>query len=145
MAETTIEAKPSKVLVADLDSPKYYINRELGLLSFQQRVFEEAQDESNPLLERVKFLSILGSNLDEFFMVRVGGLSMQHDAGLFSLTKDGMTPIQQLTEIRKISKNLMTEARNYLQNTIMPLLDKAGIHILSYEELTDRQRTFVNE
>lgn len=145
MAETTIETKHNKVLVADLDNPKYYINRELGLLSFQYRVFEEAQDESNPLLERVKFLSILGSNLDEFFMVRVGGLSMQHDAGFFSLTKDGMTPIQQLTEIRKISKNLMTEARNYWRNTIVPLLDKAGIHILNYEELTERQRNFANE
>lgn len=145
MTESTSEIKQDKILLADLDNPKYYINRELGLLAFQRRVFEEAQDETNPLLERVKFLSILGSNLDEFFMVRVGGLSMQYDAGVHNVTYDGMTPNQQLIEIRKISKQLMEEARDYLRNTIIPLLDAEGIHILDYAQLSEKQRNYVNE
>lgn len=134
----------SAVVIADLDNPKYFINRELSMLEFQQRVFEEAQDELNPLLERVKFLSILGSNLDEFFMVRVGGLIMQRDAGIIIGSNDGYTPSQQLIEIRKIAMKLMIEGREYWHHTLLPLLEKAGIHILPYKELTDRQKEFVN-
>ena len=93
----------------DLKDPKLYINRELGLLEFQRRVLEEAQDESNPLLERVKFLAILGSNMDEFFMVRVAGLKKQIAAGVVNLPPDGMTPAEQLAEIRIIALQL---ARN---------------------------------
>jgi polyphosphate kinase len=133
------------VLIEDLDNPKYYVNRELGLLEFQWRVFEEAQDERNPLLERIKFLSILGSNLDEFFMVRVGGLVMQRDAGVFNRSQDGLSPNQQLVEIRKIARKLMQEGRNYWITTMLPLLDKAGIHILQYSQLSERQREFVND
>src|ERR1017187_9415730 len=75
-----------------LNSPQLYINRELSLLAFQFRVLEEAQDERNPLLERVKFLSIVGSNMDEFFMVRVAGLIDQVDAGILDVGPDGMHP-----------------------------------------------------
>ncbi len=139
----TPEEEP-QVLIDDLDDPKFYINRELGMLEFQRRVLEEAKDESNPLLERVKFLSIVGSNLDEFFMVRVGGLVMQRDAGIYSLTKDGLTPNQQLVEIRKIAYKLMVESREYWHGTLEPLLQKNGMHILSIEELTERQLEFVN-
>lgn len=142
--EALVPAPDAQVLIDDLDNPKYYINRELGMLEFQRRVLEEAMDERNPLLERVKFLSIVGSNLDEFFMVRVGGLVMQRDAGIYSTTKDGLTPNQQLIEIRKIASKLMLESRAYWHNTITPLLEKNGIHILSYSQLTERQREFVN-
>jgi len=75
----------------DLADPKLYINRELSLLEFQRRVLEEAQDDSNPLLERVKFLAIVGSNLDEFFMIRVAGLKKQVDAGVVDSPADGLT------------------------------------------------------
>jgi len=78
--------------ITDLNDPGLYINRELGMLSFQERVFEEALDENNPLLERVKFLSIVGSNLDEFFMVRVGGLRMQINAGITKPSNDWFSP-----------------------------------------------------
>ncbi len=143
VASKTIPEEAAVVL-ADLDNPKYFINRELSMLEFQKRVFEEAQDELNPLLERVKFLSILGSNLDEFFMVRVGGLIMQRDAGVIIGSNDGYTPNQQLIEIRKIAMKLMSEGREYWHNTLLPLLEKAGIHILPYQLLTDRQKEFVN-
>lgn len=142
--ENDIQTTEAQIVIDDLENSKFYINRELGLLEFQQRVFEEVMDERNPLLERVKFLAILGSNLDEFFMVRVGGLVMQRDAGVYSLTKDGLTPNQQLVEIRKIANKLMTDSRDYWLNVLYPLLEKNGIHILSFEQLTERQREFVN-
>ena len=72
----------------DLHNPKLYVNRELSLLAFQRRVLEEAEDETNPLLERAKFLAIVGSNLDEFFMVRVAGLKAQVDAGILEVGPD---------------------------------------------------------
>src|SRR3954454_11778542 len=93
-----------------LDDRTLYINRELSLLAFQHRVLDEAEDETNPLLERLKFLSIVGSNLDEFFMVRVAGLIAQVDTGSAEAGPDGMSPAAQLIAIRREVKKLMTEA-----------------------------------
>jgi polyphosphate kinase len=126
--------------VKDLSDPKFFVNREISLLEFQRRVLEEAQDEKNPLLERVKFLSIVGSNLDEFFMVRVAGLKKQVDAHVVDLPPDGMTPAEQLAAIRKMAAQIMTQARACLREDIMPALNKAGIHILAYNELDERQK-----
>lgn len=139
----SIENLPEAAI--DLEDPAFYINRELSLLEFQRRVLEEAMDESNPLLERVKFLSILGSNMEEFFMVRVGGLMMQRDEGVANLSIDGLTAAQQLVEIRKTSQKIMEEACGYWHSKLMPALDTAGIHIRGYEALTPRQRQIVNE
>ncbi len=124
----------------DLHDPSLYINRELSLLSFQQRVLEEAADENNPLLERVKFLSIVGSNLDEFFMVRVAGLLAQVDAGTPEVGPDRMSPSAQLVAIRREVKKLVTECNKCLRNELMPALDHAGIHILDYTALSDTER-----
>jgi polyphosphate kinase len=129
----------------DLTDPALYVNRELGLLEFQRRVLQEAQDETNPLLERVKFISILGSNLDEFFMVRVAGLKKQVAAGVVDVPADGMTPAQQLVEIRKVSLDLMTQARECLRDELIPQLDEKGIHLLKYSALDKRQRTNVDD
>src|SRR4030066_1023990 len=96
--DTKLQATPELI---NLDNPGLFVNRELSALEFQRRVFEEAQDEKNPILERVKFLAIIGSNLDEFFMVRVAGLKKQVEAGVRELPPDGMTPAEQLAEIRK--------------------------------------------
>src|SRR5512138_3332017 len=102
----------------DLDSPALYLNRELSQLEFQRRVLGEAEDENNPLLERVKFLSIVGSNLEEFFMVRVGGLRIPRDAGVTELSPDGMSPARELAEIRKVSMDIMREAEDYWLYTL---------------------------
>jgi polyphosphate kinase len=128
----------------NLDNPINYINRELGLLQFQRRVFEEAKDESNPLLERVKFLAIVGSNMNEFFMVRVGGLIIQNMTGMTELSMDGLTPAEQLAAIRKEARTLMEQVRSYFHQVLEPALDEAGIHILNYDELTEKQRIFVD-
>jgi polyphosphate kinase len=123
-----------------LNDPSLYINRELSLLEFQRRVLEEAQDEGNPLLERVKFLAIFGSNMDEFFMVRVSGLRKQVDAGIVEVPADGLTPREQLAAIRKLAIELDHDAHNLLARKLIPKLDKAGIHLLDYEKLTKTQK-----
>ena len=116
-----------------------FINRELSQLEFFRRVLEEAQDESNPLLERVKFLSIVGSNLAEFFMVRVGGILQQIEAEVVDLTPDGLTPAEQLAAIRPIARQLMNDARVCLRSLLLQL-DQAGIHIVDYAGLSAEQR-----
>ena len=143
MAEIEKQVTITEEIPADLNDPKLYINRELSLLEFQQRVLEEAQDKNNPLLERVKFLAIVGSNLDEFFMVRVAGLKKQLEAGIIDLPPDGLTPAEQLAAIRKFAQQLMYQARECLVDDILPALNKAGIHVMGYQELDDRQKANV--
>ncbi len=92
----------------DLRAPSLYINRELSWLQFNRRVLNEARDPRTPLLERVKFLSIFGSNLDEFFQVRVAGLRQQVAAHLSELTADGMTPDDQLKAIAQTVRGAAT-------------------------------------
>jgi polyphosphate kinase len=122
----------------DLKDSSLYINRELSLLFFQRRVLEEAEDDVNPLLERVKFLAILGSNLDEFFMVRVAGLAAQMDAGSLEAGPDGMGPRAQLVAIRREYKRLVNEAQRCLEK-LLPLLQAEGIYIRDYAELNAGQ------
>lgn len=121
-----------------LEDPSLYINRELSLLAFQRRVLEEAEDGRNPLLERVKFLAILGSNLDEFFMVRVAGLVSQMDAGITDSGPDGLPPRAQLIAIRREIKRLSADAYKCLAG-LHPELDEAGIRILDYSGLSETQ------
>lgn len=137
--QTNIPENP----IVDLDSPENYLNRELSMLKFQYRVFEEAQDRSNPLLERLKFIAIVGSNMDEFFMVRIGGVKLQIEAGVVDVTPDGMTPAEQLAALRKQSHTLLVECQELLHSEILPPLRDEGIHILNYDELNDKQITSV--
>ena len=128
-----------------LDDPELYVNRELSLLAFQKRVLEEAQDSCNPLLERVKFLSILGSNLDEFFMVRVAGLKRQVENGVLDCGPDGMTPREQLSAIRERVLELFKAGHECLRRQIFPALKNAGLCVLDYSQLTAVQRTNVDK
>jgi polyphosphate kinase len=123
----------------NLNDPSLYINRELSLLEFQRRVLEEAQDPANPLLERVKFLSILGSNLDEFFMVRVAGLYSQMESGILETGPDAMTPAAQLEEIRRVYTQLFTEGHK-CRKELFDELRGHGILILDYVELSEAQQ-----
>jgi polyphosphate kinase len=135
-AAPTAPAAPSPGV--DLKDSSLYLNRELSLLAFQRRVLEEADDEANPLLERVKFLSILGSNLDEFFMVRVAGLAAQMDSGSVEAGPDGMSPRAQLVAIRREYKRLLNDAHRCLDK-LLPRLEEEGIFIRDYAGLTASQ------
>jgi polyphosphate kinase len=123
-----------------LDDPALYLNRELSLLAFQSRVLEEAEDTAVPLLERVKFLSILSSNMDEFFMVRVAALRQQAASGLTDVSIDGRTATEQLTAIRAEVLALMERAHTCYRRQLLPALDAAGIHLLDYSSLTSDER-----
>jgi len=128
--------------VRNLDDAEIYINRELSLIDFQRRVLEEAQDSSNPLLERLMFLSFVGSNIDEFFMVRVAGLKRQVEKGVSDPGPDGMTSSEQLRAIRASVIRLNRSAQECWTKELVPALAEAGIRILNYAELTEEQRTF---
>jgi len=120
-------------------APSLFVNRELSLLAFQRRVLEEARDPHNPLLERVKFLAIVASNLDEFFMIRVAGLKQQIAAGVSDLSLDGRTPAEQLAEVRRETLAISRSLSDCLHNELIPELGAAGIHLLDYPQLNPRQ------
>jgi polyphosphate kinase len=141
----TAPGENEPLLPVDLDDPKLYLNRELSQLEFFRRVLEEAKDESNPLLERVKFLAIVGSNLDEFFMVRVAGLKQQIAAGVVELSLDGLTPAEQLAGVRKVVARILGEARACFQDDLLPKLAEAGIYVLGYTDLDQRQKAYVKK
>ena len=127
------------------EKPYPFLNRELSLLDFQERVLQEALDESIPLLERIKFLSIFGSNMDEFFMVRVSGIRKQIDAQIIEKSPDGLSPREQLALIRRRSLHLYKTAQHCYQCDILPALEREGIHLLDYKKLTESQKNKADE
>ncbi|MEQ8468732.1 polyphosphate kinase 1 [Coleofasciculus sp. E1-EBD-02] len=137
-------AKKSKTTTeVSLRDPKYYFNRELSWLEFNDRVLHEALDSRTPLLERLKFLAIFSSNLDEFFMVRVAGLKQQVEAGVTSLTADGRTPSAQLDGINQRLLPMVKEQHEHFEQILRPLLAKQGIYLLEYMDLNSEQRTYL--
>ncbi len=128
----------------DLNDPRWYLNRELTWLEFNRRVLHEGQDERTPLLERIMFLSIVGSNLDEFFMKRIGGLKQQVGAGVKKLTVDGRTPGQQIEECYEVVRDLLAKQQT-LEEQLFRLLAKKNIRIVKYLQLTDNQQKEVNK
>lgn len=124
-----------------LDESKYFINREISWIALNRRILEEAQDCKNPLLERLKFLAICGSNLDEFFMVRVSGLRRQIIRGALEIPADGMTPLEQITATRKEILNLIEEYNQCWNDILIPALAKENIVIKKVQELGKKQQT----
>ncbi len=118
-----------------LDDPSLYINRETSWLEFNDRVLEEALDERNPLLERLKFVAIYGTNLDEFFMIRIAGLMQQLAAQVHKRSDDGHTPEEQLDMVSHHLRRSLARVTDCLQNQILPALERHGIRILRYEQL----------
>ena len=127
----------------DLNDPQWYLNRELTWLEFNRRVLHEGQDERTPLLERIMFLSIVGSNLDEFFMKRIGGLKQQVGAGVKKLTVDGRTPGRQITECYEVVRDLLAQQQT-LEELLFRLLAKKNIRIVKYLQLTKNQQDEVD-
>ncbi len=124
----------------NLSHPSYYLNRELSWLEFDRRVLAEARDPSLPLLERVRFLSIFASNLDEFFMVRVSGLRRQLETGVVSRPADGMSPAEQLTAIRERLQPMREALIETWRSDLLPKLREADIQVLDWSELKGKQK-----
>ncbi|MEL6318693.1 MAG: RNA degradosome polyphosphate kinase, partial [Pseudomonadota bacterium] len=137
-------AHGKKALKIEPDSPQRFFNRELSWLAFNWRVLEEAENPRQPLLERVRFLSISASNLDEFYMVRVAGLRGLVRQGVKARSIDGRTPAEQLREIEADARALMAKQQE-LWSLLRKLLAKEGVEILRADKLTDADRAYLDK
>jgi polyphosphate kinase len=123
----------------ETSDPRLFINRELSWLAFDERVLDEAKDGALPVYERVKFLGIVASNLDEFFMVRVAGLKQQVLGGVVETRADGLSPADQLAAIRERAKDMVSEQYRIWREEILPLLSSTGVAILTRDALSPEQ------
>jgi polyphosphate kinase len=130
-------------MVINLKNPNLYNNRELSWLQFNTRVLKQAQDESLPLLERLKFLAIYGTNLDEFYMIRVAGLKKLFAAGIIVSGADKLTPLQQLKEIRNYLHQEQ-QVLDYCMSGILKKLEDEGIFVKSYDEVNQHEKNQLN-
>lgn len=129
----------------DLKDPSLYINRELSQIEFNRRVLNESFNKNHPLLERVKFLAIFSSNMDEFFMVRVSGLKQQVLLGISQAPADGLSPREQLVSIHRIVTRLYEEDADCWQEELHPQLSESGIHVINHDELKRRQQRKISD
>jgi polyphosphate kinase len=129
----------------NLSDPALYINRELSWLAFNDRVLAQARDDRHPLLERVRFVAISETNLDEFFMIRVSGLQQQVASGLTNPVPDRMTPEEQLARIREHTAQFIEERRRIMDMELMPALAEQGIKLVSHAKLLKRERQRLRE
>lgn len=138
-------AKPKKTAnTNNLNDPQYYLNRELSWLEFNNRVLNEAMDPRTPLIERLKFMGIFCSNLDEFFMVRVAALKQQVEAKVNLLASDGKTPQEQLDDIGYSLRPLVIQQHQHFHKILRPQMASHGIYILDYIDLSQKQRTYLD-
>ncbi|MBB6429624.1 polyphosphate kinase 1 [Algisphaera agarilytica] len=149
MSDTsTPDTKPAHAATLPIDAPPAegeFLNRESSWLEFNRRVLHEALDERTPLLERVGFLAIFNSNLDEYYQKRVGGLKRQIEAGLMTRTVDGLSPEQQIEMIRELVIPMLDVQAQCFTEVVKPALKAKGIHLLAWEELSDAEREEANE
>jgi polyphosphate kinase len=128
--------------IKEINKQKDYLNREISLLKFHYRVLEEAMDETNPLFERLKFLAIVSSNLDEFFMVRVGSLKEQILANYSKLDGSGLNPQEQLKKISAFTQNIVSEQYTYFNEQLLPALKREKICLCKYDHLLDHEKEY---
>lgn len=140
-----MSAKDQRGAPTALDHPSLYINRELSWLDFNARVLEEAQDERNPLLERVKFMAIVASNLDEFYEIRVAGLLQLHESGANPSRPDGMTPAEQLERIAQQAHEQVAEQYRCWNEDLIPALAAEGIYLWEARQLKGEHLDFVHQ
>src|ERR1700735_2615026 len=140
-ARTKFESKPEPSVY--LTSPERFINRDLSWLDFNHRVLEEAENPRHPLLERLRFLSISASNLDEFYSVRVAALIGQAKAGATFTSADGRTAAQQLTDIKLRAESLLADQQRIL-GELLSLLGEAGVVLCGTKGLTETERTWLD-
>src|SRR6267154_58597 len=131
------------MLNVNLQSPELYINRELSLLAFNERVLAQAQDESLPLLERIRFLCISCANLDEFFEIRVAGLQQRLELGSTSGGPDGLSVQEQLSAIHQRSLNLVEQQYTLLNRVLFPALEAQGVRFINARTMTPLQRDWL--
>ena len=124
-----------KELLKKYNDPKNFFNRDLSWIEFNRRVLEEVLNPEQPLLEKVKFISIFHTNLDEFYMIRVSGLKEQIAANVSEPTIDGLTPLAQLQKIEKLLHPMLQQVLDVWKNEIVPALQENNIDILKYESI----------
>ncbi len=134
-----------KELVKKYNDPKNFFNRDLSWIEFNRRVLEEALDADQPLLEKVKFISIFHSNLDEFYMIRISGLKEQIAASVLEPSIDGLTPIEQLQKIEKCVQAMLKTVMNFWTNEVVPELKENNIDIAEYHELSENEKNILTE
>ncbi|MCS6988451.1 MAG: polyphosphate kinase 1 [Chloroherpetonaceae bacterium] len=140
LSETPVLDATASAVDSNFNDSRLYINRELSWIEFNLRVLDEARCEAHPLLERLKFIAIFSSNLDEFFMIRVSAVEEQVEAGIQTPSLDGLTPMEQLLEIRKRVEQMLHERNDCFYNDILPKLAAANIHFKKCAELSAEQR-----
>ncbi|HBY50271.1 MAG TPA: RNA degradosome polyphosphate kinase, partial [Alcanivorax sp.] len=129
----------------DLSNQDFYINRELSLLQFNLRVLEQAMDEHHPLMERLNFLLIFSSNMDEFFEIRVAGLKNRLETGTGRPGPDGMLAEEVLAEVARVTHDAVQRQYHILQNILLPALAEEGVHFLRREDWTPAQTEWVKK
>src|SRR5216110_1816950 len=147
-AQPKAETEPSATIVPIKDQlssherfgdPKNFINRELSWLEFNRRVLEEAQDASQPLIERIKFLAIFSSNLDEFFEIRVAGIKQQIESETSDVGPDGLSPTEAFNQIQRLAHELVAIEYDLFNKELLPQLEKNKIRVRKVSELSVRR------
>src|SRR2546428_2578358 len=153
VAKTSVAEEPSAgiklvrkdVPVArDFSDPRNFINRELSWLEFNRRVLEEAQDATQPLIERVKFLTIFSSNLDEFFEIRVAGIKQQIESETSDVGPDGLSPTETFNSIRRVVSELIATQYALWNNELLPLLAKNGSRVREVSQLNAKRAAWAH-
>src|SRR6201982_2263827 len=154
VAKTSVAQEPSekvepigKVLPSEarLTAPENFINRELSWLEFNRRVLEEAQDPTQPLLERIKFLSIFSSNLDEFFEIRVAGIKQQIESETSDVGPDGLSPTETFSQIQRLAHELVAIQYDLWNKDLLPELAKNGIRIRAVSQLNAKRAAWARK